>query len=152
VLFVCENNYYAIHTPITKRWATQRLCERVETYGIPASQVNDGDVLNLRALAVDAIARIRCGQGPAFIECRTYRWREHVGPGEDYDAGYRRRTDLDPWLKSDQVERLAARLSFQERAEIDLAIEREIADAITYAEACPFPQPDALHTNVFASR
>jgi TPP-dependent pyruvate/acetoin dehydrogenase alpha subunit len=80
VLFVCENNYYAIHTPITKRWATQQLCERVETYGIPAHQVDDGDVLKLRSLAADSIVHVRGGGGPVFIECRTYRWREHVGP------------------------------------------------------------------------
>src|SRR5262249_12706495 len=89
VLFVCENNFYAIHTPVTRRWATQRLTERVETYGIPAHTVDSGDVLALRALAAELVARIRRGEGPAFVECRTYRWREHVGPNEDFDAGYR---------------------------------------------------------------
>jgi TPP-dependent pyruvate/acetoin dehydrogenase alpha subunit len=54
VLFVCENNYFAIHTPVTQRWATQRLCERVETYGIPTHQIDDGDVLKLREVALNA--------------------------------------------------------------------------------------------------
>src|SRR5215831_17844945 len=68
VLFVCENNQYAIHTPISRRWASPRLCERVETYGIPAHAVEDGDVLKLRALTAEIVARLRRGDGPAFIE------------------------------------------------------------------------------------
>ena len=95
VLFVCENNGLAIHTPIEKRWATRQLCERVGTYGIPAHQVTDSDVLKIRELSLDAVAEMRFrNRGPAFIECHTYRWREHVGPNEDYDAGYRSREEL----------------------------------------------------------
>ena len=150
ILFVCENNHYAIHTPITRRWATQRLCERVETYGIPASTVDDGDVLTLRALAAEMTARLRRGEGPAFIECRTYRWREHVGPNEDFDAGYRPRADLQPWLDSDQVRRVGDMLAPNRRDAVDMDVEREIADAIAFAEASPFPAIEALHTNVFA--
>jgi TPP-dependent pyruvate/acetoin dehydrogenase alpha subunit len=152
ILFVCENNYYAIHTPLTKRWATQRLCERVETYGIPAHQIDDGDVLKLRDVAARALARIRRGEGPFFIECRTYRWREHVGPSEDFESGYRERTDLEPWLEADQVATVGARLASDRRAAIDAEIEREIADAIEFAETSPFPEISALHTDVFAHR
>lgn len=152
VLFVCENNYYAIHTPITRRWATNRLCERVETYGIPAHQLDDGDVLKLRAVAAEAVARARRGEGPSFIECQTYRWREHVGPNEDFDQGYRARDDMHPWLKNDQVEQLGAMISAERRAAIDSEIETEIADAVEFAEASPFPPREALYTNVFAGR
>src|SRR5215469_13502325 len=53
ILFVCENNFYAIHTPITRRWASDRLCERVETYNIPAHLIEDSDIFKLRALAAD---------------------------------------------------------------------------------------------------
>jgi TPP-dependent pyruvate/acetoin dehydrogenase alpha subunit len=151
VLFVCENNFYAIHTPITKRWATQQLCERVETYGIPAKQIDDSDVLKIREIAAAAVAKMRKGEsGPAFLECRTYRWREHVGPNEDYDAGYRARADLEPWLEDDQVTRLGAMLAAGRQAAIDAAIESEIKDAVAFAEASPFPGPDALDTDVFA--
>jgi TPP-dependent pyruvate/acetoin dehydrogenase alpha subunit len=150
VLFVCENNYYAIHTPITKRWATQRLCERVETYDIPTHRVDDGNIFKLRALAADAVARLRRGEGPVFIECRTYRWREHVGPNEDFDAGYRQRVDLEPWVKDDQMAHVGNMLTPKRRAEIDAEIERKIADAVDFAESSPFPTIEALHTNVFA--
>lgn len=150
VLFVCENNFYAIHTPVTRRWATQRLCERVETYGIPAHAVDGADVLELRALTAHLVGRMRGGAGPAFIECRTYRWREHVGPNEDFDAGYRGRADLAPWVENDQVPKIGSLLAPDRRAAIDAEIEREIAEAVSFAEASPFPQAEALYTNVFA--
>lgn len=152
VLFVCENNFYAIHTPITKRWATQRLCERVGTYGIEAHRLEDSDVLKLRELCANAVARLRAGEGPIFIECQTYRWREHVGPNEDFDAGYRAHDDFEPWLKDDQVERVGAAIAPPRRAEIDADVEREIASAIEFAESSPFPQPEALYSNVFAGQ
>lgn len=152
VLFVCENNGYAIHTPTTQRWAADRLCQRVETYGIPAHQVDDGDVLTLRALATETIAKIRRGEGPAFIECRTYRWCEHVGPNEDFDTGYRTRNELDPWVKNDQVAKIGDMLLLDHRLAIDADIEREIEDAVAFAESSPFPAIEALHTHVFADK
>jgi pyruvate dehydrogenase E1 component alpha subunit len=151
ILFVCENNFYAIHTPVTRRWATQRLCERVETYGIPARCIEDGDVLRLREETATAIAALRRGEGPAFIECRTYRWLEHVGPNEDFDAGYRASAEREPWLQSDQLIKVGALISDDRRAAIDAEIETEIADAITFAETSPFPDVSALYTNVFAA-
>jgi TPP-dependent pyruvate/acetoin dehydrogenase alpha subunit len=150
VLFVCENNGYAIHTPLTKRWATQRLCERVATYAIPAHQVADSDVLALWKLTKEAAAAIRRGSGPVFIECKTYRWREHVGPAEDYDAGYRTREELRPWVENDQVTAAGARLDAQAKARLDAEIEREIAAAIEFAENSPFPEAKELYTDVYA--
>jgi pyruvate dehydrogenase E1 component alpha subunit len=151
VLFVCENNYYAIHTPIPRRWATSRLCERVATYGIPAHQVSEGGLVKLRALAEAAVARMRRGEGPSFIECRTYRWREHVGPNEDYDQGYRGRTDLDRWIKDDQIELIGRMIADEQRRQIDAEIERAIADAVEFAEASPFPEIEKLYANVFTA-
>jgi pyruvate dehydrogenase E1 component alpha subunit len=150
VLFVCENNGLAIHTPIEKRWATRLLCERVGTYGIPAHQVTDGDFLKIRELAADAIAKMRTGGGPSFIECHTYRWREHVGPNEDYDAGYRSRDELVRWQASDQVTAIGKKLSPDERVRIEEEIEQQIAEAIEFAENSPFPPLEELYTDVYA--
>jgi pyruvate dehydrogenase E1 component alpha subunit len=151
VLFVCENNYYAIHTPITRRWATNRLCERVATYGIPTYQVDDSDIFKLRQLAASVVADMRRGDGPSFIECRTYRWREHVGPNEDYDLGYRNRDDLTRWLKDDQVERVGNMIADERRVQIESEIDLDIADAVEFAEMSPFPETDKLFSNVFAN-
>ena len=150
VLFVCENNGYAIHTPIAKRWATSRLCERVETYGIPAHRIEDANVLALWETSAAACARIRHESGPIFIECQTYRWKEHVGPGEDYDAGYRTRDELQPWLENDQIRAIGGRLDPAVRATMDADIETTIAAAIDFAERSPFPDPEELGRNVYA--
>jgi TPP-dependent pyruvate/acetoin dehydrogenase alpha subunit len=149
VLFICENNQYAIHTHTSRRWATDQLCARVATYGIPAEQVADGDVLAIRERASKAYAAMRAGGGPAFLECRTYRWREHVGPGEDYDAGYRRRAELEEWQRRDQIARLAAMLAPAERGAVDAAVEAEVAAAVDFAEKSPFPPVEQLKTDVF---
>lgn len=151
VLFVCENNQFAIHQPLSKRWATDRLCERVETYGIPAHHIADSNVETVRDTTAAAIEDIRAGKGPAFIECVTYRWREHVGPGEDYDEGYRVRADVEAWRDKDEVVRLAAALDPAARQAIDDAIEAEIAEAIAFAEDSPFPEQQELYANVFAN-
>lgn len=150
ILFVCENNAYAIHTPLGKRWATDRLCERVATYGMPAHELADQDVLRIRRLAGELVSEMRSGGGPAFLECRTYRWREHVGPAEDYDAGYRSRDEMAPWQADDQVARLGAMLDAAERGAIDAGIEDEIERAFAFAEASPFPDAEELFTHVFA--
>jgi pyruvate dehydrogenase E1 component alpha subunit len=150
LLFVCENNGYAIHTPIRKRWATTRLCERVETFGIPAYQIRDSNVVTLWKRVSECCERVREGLGPVFLECITYRWKEHVGPAEDYDAGYRTREELRPWLESDPVRTMGASLDGTVKERIDRDVEREIAEAIEFAENSPFPNVAELSTHVYA--
>jgi TPP-dependent pyruvate/acetoin dehydrogenase alpha subunit len=150
VLFVCENNGYAIHTPLSKRWATQQLCERVATYGIPAQQVKDSNILEIRRLAEAYISKMRVGSGPAFLECRTYRWREHVGPAEDYSAGYRTREELRPWQENDQIAMIGAQIDAGLQDSINAEIEKEIADAIKFAESAPWPNAEELYKDVYA--
>lgn len=151
VLFVCENNGFAIHTPLEKRWASERLCERVATYGMPAHKVPDGDVFAIRNLTVDLLANMRLGGGPAFLELQTYRWREHVGPNEDFDAGYRHRQALETWIENDQVPRLGAMIDPAVKAAIDAAIEEEITEAFAFAENSPPPEAKELYTHVYAN-
>ena len=150
ILFVLEDNDFAIHTPRKNRWATEAIAERVRTYGIPTMAVDDGNVLKIREITARAIADIRRGGGPAFLACKIYRWREHVGPAEDFDAGYRRREDVQPWLDNDQVEVVGQRLPAPDRIHIDAMVEAEIADAIEFAEQSPFPGPQELYDDLYA--
>ena len=150
ILFVCENNGYAIHEPLSKRWATEALCERVATFGIPTHHIPDGDVFAIRDTAKAAIARMRAGSGPEFMECKIYRWLEHVGPSEDFNQGYRERAEAEEWMKNDQVQRLAAMVPADLRASIDAEIEAEIASAVDFAEKSPIPDPKELLSDVFA--
>ena len=152
ILFVCENNGYAIHEPLSKRWATTRLCERVATYGIPTCRIEDQDVFAVREAALNAVTAIREGTGPAFMECLTYRWREHVGPNEDYGSGYRGHDEFRPWQQSDQVERLALMLPKNMVQRISQEAAAQIDDAFKFAAASPPSDPSELWRHVFASR
>ena len=151
VLFVCENNGYAIHEPLSRRWATTRLCERVATYGIPTHRIEDQDIFAIREAALKAANSIRAGAGPEFMECLTYRWREHVGPIEDYNSGYRGRNELHAWQKSDQVERLARMLPQDAVERISAVIARQIDDAFNFGAASPPPDSSELLRHVHAS-
>jgi len=149
VLFVCENNRYAIHTHQGRRQGTLSICERARAHGVPAERIDDNDVLKLYERAREAVARVRAGEGPWFFEVMTYRWREHVGPGEDYHLGHRTEGEARPWVENDQVPRLAALVEPSRREEIEAEVEAEIADAFAFAESSPFPAPHELYTDVF---
>jgi pyruvate dehydrogenase E1 component alpha subunit len=151
VLFVCENNGYAIHEPLSKRWAAPDLCRRVEGFGVPATRIADGDVFAIRTAAAEAVARMRAGEGPQFLECLLYRWREHVGPNEDFDQNYRPRSEAEPWFAADPVARLAALLPDSTRTAIAAEIEGRIEAAIRFAEDSPFPTHDELYAHVYAA-
>ncbi len=151
LLFVCENNGYAIHEPIEKRRARiDGIAAVAQALGVPAHVIGDGDTLAIRAAAEAAVARIRSGGGPEFIEAVVYRWREHVGPNEDYDQGYRPRADLEPWMTADQVAKLATLVDPATRARIDAEIEAEIDAAVRFAEDSPPPPSSELYTDVYA--
>ena len=149
VLFVCENNGYAIHTPQARRQGTSAICERARAYGLPAELLGGNDVHLLCDRAREVVARVRAGEGPWFLEVLTYRWREHVGPGDDYHLGYRTPAEAAPWIAGDPVRRLGEMLEPSARRRIEEEVEEEIAEAFAFAEASPFPEPAELTSDVF---
>ena len=84
------------------------------------------------------------------MECRIYRWREHVGPGDDYHIGYRQKLELQPWIEGDQIDKVGAMLKPADRRRIDRQVEKQIAAAVDFAEKSPFPKAKALMENVYA--
>jgi TPP-dependent pyruvate/acetoin dehydrogenase alpha subunit len=148
VLFVCENNFYAIHSPLSARQAITSISDFARGYGVPSERVDDGCVREIFAATRRAVDAIRRGEGPRFLECMTYRWREHVGPGEDFDGGYRSRAEAAPWIEHDPVAREGARLAPAERGAIEAEVEAEIAEAFTFAEESPVPSAAALWADV----
>jgi TPP-dependent pyruvate/acetoin dehydrogenase alpha subunit len=148
ILFVCENNQYAIYSHVRERMLDENICERAAAYGIPAKRVEDGDVFDLHSQAAIALGEIKSGGGPQFLECMTYRWRDHVGPGEDRYIEYRPDEELDHWIANDQVARLGAMLETGARQAIETAVEEEVADAIAFAEASPYPEAEVMYQNV----
>jgi TPP-dependent pyruvate/acetoin dehydrogenase alpha subunit len=150
ILFVCENNQYAIYSHVRDRMAGPGLCERSRAYGIPAQRVDNGDALAILEAAGTALAAVRAGEGPRFLECMTYRWRDHVGPGEDRIHRYRPDEELDRWIREDQLERLGRLLDPAERERIHRSVEDEIAAAIAFAEESPYPADQEIFDHVFA--
>ncbi len=108
VLFVCENNGYSTHTPLAWRQPEgSAIVDRAKSFGIASEAVDGNDVLAVQAAAERAVQALRSVGGPAFLECRTYRWREHVGPEWDWDRGYRTKDEVDGWVARCPIQKLA---------------------------------------------
>jgi TPP-dependent pyruvate/acetoin dehydrogenase alpha subunit len=143
VVFLCENNGLAVHADLAQRQAFTTL-DHARVYGLETAQVEDGRdfaaVADLMTCVVDAT---REDGKPRFLEVKTYRTREHVGPGEDFHEGYRTRDECDAWLAGDPLvgdgESVARFTPF---------ITREIDEAVAFAEASPVPGRDLLLTDV----
>ncbi|MHB1947008.1 MAG: thiamine pyrophosphate-dependent dehydrogenase E1 component subunit alpha [Gammaproteobacteria bacterium] len=152
IIFVCENNGLAIHEPLHKRWATSKLCERVETYGIKTHKVKDADVFVIRDIMSETLTAIRQRKsGPVFIECATYRWLEHVGPRDDHSDGYRDVAVYNEWKSKDQIEKLGNMLDAATRERIFQEVTAEIKEAEDYAEHSPYPGAEDLLSHVYAN-
>jgi TPP-dependent pyruvate/acetoin dehydrogenase alpha subunit len=149
ILFLCENNEYAIYSHIRERMPVDNLCERSRAYRIPAVHIEGGDTNKIYRATVNALTAIRGGDGPQFIEAMTCRWRDHVGPTEDRMYKYRSEEQLDAWIRDDQVKAIGAKIPQSERTEIEDTIDAEIKEAIAFAEVSQFPQPDELYSNIF---
>lgn len=149
VLFVCENNGYAIHTSQARRQGRPDIRAKAEAFGVPAVRLDGSDVFELHRQSAQTVSDIRSGSGPRFIEVTTYRWREHVGPGHDYGLGFRSEAEAEPWVAADPVARLAEQLPPDARARIEREVEGEIAVAFAFAERSPFPGPDELMTDIY---
>jgi pyruvate dehydrogenase E1 component alpha subunit len=154
VLFVCENNGYATNSPLRSRQVSADISPRVAAFGIPGVAVDGNDVVAVYRVAQAAVARARRGKGPTLIEAKTYRWREHVGPNFDVELGYRTQAEIDAWMARDPLAahaRLLARLRVlgtEERARIEAEVEAEVADAVAFAKASPFPDRETIYTDV----
>jgi pyruvate dehydrogenase E1 component alpha subunit len=154
VIFVCENNFYASHMALLERRASDNIIRSAEAHGLAGVQVDGNDVLAVLAAAKAAVARARRGDGPSLIECRTYRWRGHVGPSWDMDVGVKRKDELKDWLPKDPIARLRVRLledgaPAAELEAIDREVQVEVAAAVAFARDSPAPGLEELTTHVF---
>ncbi|MBI2526491.1 MAG: thiamine pyrophosphate-dependent dehydrogenase E1 component subunit alpha [Candidatus Rokubacteria bacterium] len=154
VLFVCENNLYATHSPLRARQVSEDIAPRAAAYRMPGVIVDGTDAVAVYRAARAAVARARKGGGPTLIEAKTYRWREHVGPNFDIALGYRSQAELSRWMERDPLEGVARRLlqagvmEAAHRERIDAAVEAEVAQAVAFAKASPFPSAEQLCADV----
>jgi TPP-dependent pyruvate/acetoin dehydrogenase alpha subunit len=152
IIFICENNFYAIHTHQSRRQSLANIAEKARVYGLPAEEIKENDALRIHERVSAAVAQLRAGvPGPYFFECFAYRLKEHVGPNEDYHLGYRKREEAEKWIENDPVKKLAALIDTRTRARIEAEVEAEIKDAFEFAETSPYPDYAELYTDVVGS-
>jgi TPP-dependent pyruvate/acetoin dehydrogenase alpha subunit len=152
IVFVCENNGYAIHTHQLNRQKLDNVCERARAHGMPAEQIPNNDVLRIYERMSETVEKLRAGApGPVFFECLTYRLKEHVGPNDDFQMGYRSREEAEPWILNDPIHSFGDRLKLDRRKKIEDEVEDEIREAFVFAERSPFPEPAELFTDVVDS-
>lgn len=148
VLLVCENNGYATYSAVSARQATASSADRAAAFGLPAFRIDGNDVLAVQAAAEKAVARARAGEGPTYLECVTYRLRDHVGPAWDHTVGYRTREEVESWMAKCPLERLPIDPLQQQSWETEIA--DEIREAFIFARTSPFPTHDDLLEGVYA--
>jgi len=153
VLFVCENNRYAYSTPLEKQMAIEDVADRAQAYGFRGHVTSGNDLLAVLDVSERVIERIRNGEGPAIIECKTYRYRGH----SEHDAAlYRDQEELIEWQSRDPIPRYEF---FLEKKGHDLRVIREQIDektrvivqsAVDFAEQSELPEPEEALEDLYA--
>jgi pyruvate dehydrogenase E1 component alpha subunit len=153
VVFVCENNQYAMSMPVRQSMRVERVSDRACAYGIPGRTVDGMDVLAVFEAASEAVERARAGGGPTLLECVTYRYRGH---SKSDRQRYRTREEVARWRAQDPIERLRRLLEEQglvQPGEFDAlaaAAREQVEEAVRFAEASPEPDPSTLLEDVYA--
>jgi TPP-dependent pyruvate/acetoin dehydrogenase alpha subunit len=155
VLFVCENNMYALSTPAEKMTALKQLADRAQGFGFPGYQVAGNDLRAVVKFTREALQRARAGYGPTLLECKTYRWYGHSAMRPDTRA-YRAREEELEWRERDPValaEKELGRagiLPADRVAQIQRELAKEIEDAVEFAERSPEPKLEEMFTDIYA--
>lgn len=155
VVFVCENNLYAASTSIRETVLVRNIAERAGAYGIPGVIVDGMDVIAVHQAAVQAVARARKGDGPTFLECKTYRYSGH---SRGDAGGYRSKEEVESWRQKDPIPRCRTLLMQEHQvtakalAEIDDACMKEIESAVAFARSSADPLPATCFEHVFTER
>ena len=153
VVFICENNMYAMGTPLYRTLSVEDVSVRAKGYPIEADIVNGDDVLEMREATQKAVERARKTKMPFFLEAKTYRFRGH---SMSDPAKYRTREEVDQWMQRDPIAILAARIETlgvatpEQLATIDGEAKAAIQDAVEFAESSPLPDPNTVLDHVEA--
>lgn len=155
VLFVCENNLFSSHLRLLERQPVDNIYQSGEAHGMPGYRIDGNSVIEVLHTTRQAVQRARTGQGPTLIECRTYRWRGHVGPKWDLGVGIREKEEVDAWVERCPIESLKAYLLGQgimtesEAAEIEGRVDEEVEMSLNFAYGSPNQDEGELTKHVF---
>jgi len=149
VVFVCQNNQWAISVPLKKQTHSRTIAQKALAYGLPGIQVDGNDVLAVYAAAREAVERARAGDGPTLIECVTYRLGVHTTA--DDPTKYRSEAEVTMWEQKDPLTRFRAYLEKRNLLEegLEQAVDEEIAEAIRRFESAPPADPLTMFDHVY---
>lgn len=148
VVFLCQNNQYAISVPVTRQTASRTLAQKAIAYGFHGIRVDGNDVLAVYAAAKEAVEKARSGEGPTLIESCTYRIGDHTTA--DDASRYRSDSELNEWIKKDPITRFRIYLTSIGllNEELEKEINREadelVKEAVKKAEETPAPEPEEI--------
>jgi acetoin:2,6-dichlorophenolindophenol oxidoreductase subunit alpha len=154
IVFVCENNGFGEYTRQDRHQAITDIADRAAGYGMPGVIVDGMDVIAVYEAAREAVGRARRGEGPTLLECKTYRYFDHVGISAT--AAYRTDEEVAAWRARDPIDSFRARLAEQGLLPPDDAdalrarVRAEVEEAIRYAEQSPLPDPSELLQDVYS--
>ena len=155
VVFICNNNAYAYSTPTDKQYAIAHLADRGAAYGMPGIEVDGNDAVAVYCAVGEAVARGREGEGPSFIECKTFRMTGHSA----HDAAeYVPKELFEEWAAKDPIARLEKEIrslswiNAQDLRRMEETVSRQIDGAIAQAEASPFPEGRSALEGVYCSQ
>jgi len=157
VIYVCENNLYAISVSTSRSTSVKNIAERAAAYGIPGVIVDGMDVVAVYEAVKKAVERARRGEGPALIECKTYRFRGHFEGDPKRGAIYRSEVEMMEWEKKCPIKNFKARLiengilTEREADEIEQNCAEEVKEAVKFAKESLPPSPDEVSEDVFVS-
>ncbi len=155
IIFICENNLYGEYSPILLTTPFEDLARRAAAYDMPGEIVDGNDVVAVYATVIDATARARRGEGPTFIECKTYRYRGH---SRSDPAKYRPENELESWMKKDPIARCetllqaSAQLSQEDFDTIRTEVDESIQSSFDRAVAAPWPEVRELGPETLSPR
>jgi 2-oxoisovalerate dehydrogenase E1 component len=153
VIYVIENNLYAISVPISYSCRLPNIADRAAAYGIPGVTVDGNDAIAIYEAVSEAVSRARRGEGPTIIECKTFRWRGHWAGDSQ---GYVGEEEVNRWLEKDPIPRLKKKLvemgmiTEHDAHDMDQEVEDEIEAAVQFAGQSTYPSPEETLDDVYA--
>jgi pyruvate dehydrogenase E1 component alpha subunit len=156
MIFFCENNEWAVTTPVSKSTSVADIAQRASAYGFPGVVVDGQDPVAVFTATAEAAARARRGEGPSLIEAKTYRILEHA-EGLPIPAKYREESEIDAWRQRDPLPAFARRLvtegvlTEEEIAKLEHAVVVEVDAATEFARESEFPAADSVFDGLFSN-
>lgn len=155
ILFVCEDNGFAVHTPISKRHGYTSITDIISKFNCNVLEENTTDAEVIYELARKSIKLIKTTQMPCFVELKYYRYLEHVGINEDFNAGYRLKDEFEEWYKKDPINLQRKKLlefgcKETEIKKIEEDLKAQIERSIKLAQNAPFSDRSELYKEIYS--